>query len=99
MSENRPQHYSLGEQTLQDRRLMGLTSAAFSLVHGSAPRRRTAQICSGLLGLMALPADIPSQPIHQILWDEHHFYSGCRAHIRKWKKELSAESLAAQART
>ena len=83
------------EPTLQDRRLMGLALAAFSLVYGDTSRRRTQKIWEGLLGLMGLPTDIPYEPIRKLLWDEHHHYSGSHVHLRQWKKEIPQESLAA----
>ncbi len=83
------------ELTVQDRRLMGLTFAAFTLVYGDASRRRVRRVWAGLLELYGLPADIPYQPIHDLLWDEHHHYSGSHAHLRRWKQQIPKASLEA----
>ena len=83
------------ELNLQDRRLMALAFAAFPLVYSDAPDRRVERIWSGLLGLMGLPAEIPYDPIHDLLYNERHFYSGSSTHVRQWKEHLSVETLAA----
>ncbi|MEW5853653.1 MAG: hypothetical protein AB2A00_33060 [Myxococcota bacterium] len=88
-------HYEFIQQIGQDqglstvdRKLMGLTFAAFSIMYDEARWGRDETIWTNLLKALGLPAEIPFAPIRSLLDEEHHDYSGNMTHVREWKRQI-----------
>ena len=71
-----------------DRKLMGLTFAAFRLNYDAKGRFNDQRVWKQLLKAVRLPSDIPYGPIARLLSDEHHDYAGSLKMAREYKKLL-----------
>ncbi len=59
-----------------DRKLMGLTFAAFRLNYDAKGRFNDQRVWKQLLQVMRLPSDLPYGPLARLLDNEHHDYAG-----------------------
>lgn len=78
-----------------DRKLMGLTFAAFRLNYDGQGRMNDQRIWKQLLEVMRLPSDLPYGALASLLDAEHHDYSGNMSVVSKYKQQLSASTLKA----
>jgi hypothetical protein len=78
-----------------DRKLMGLTFAAFRLNSDGQGRLNDQRIWKQLLETMRLPWDMPYGALASLLDGEHHDYSGNMDIVKKYKATLSADTLKA----
>jgi hypothetical protein len=78
-----------------DRKLMGLTFAAFRLNYDGQGRQNDQRIWKQLLETLRLPWDMPYGALTALLDAEHHDYSGNLSIVQKYKAQLSPEVLKA----
>ncbi|MCK6549908.1 hypothetical protein L6R52_28990 [Myxococcota bacterium] len=73
-----------------DRKLMGLTFAAFRLNYDGEGNWNDQRIWKQLLDVLRLPPNLPYAALTRLLDAEHHDYSGNLEIVRKYKQELQA---------
>jgi hypothetical protein len=79
-----------GSMDVVDRKLMGLTFGAFSIMYDRGGYSRDPAIWRGLLKAAGLPTDISMSKIQSLLDAEHHDYSGNTTHVKEWRASLPA---------
>ncbi|MCA9538974.1 MAG: hypothetical protein KC620_08795, partial [Myxococcales bacterium] len=82
--------------------LMGLTLATFTLAYDmldryGTPHPRDEEIWRGLLTYHGWPLGLAYRPIHQLIVDEHHDYSGSPNIVEKWRAGIEPSVLEALA--
>ena len=78
-----------------DKKLMGLTFAAFRLNYDGQGRMNDQRVWKQLLEVMRLPSDLPYGALTTLLDAEHHNYSGNMDIVSKYKAQLPAATLKA----
>lgn len=76
-----------------ERKLMGLTFAAFRLNYDGQSRQNDQRVWKQLLDVLRLPSDLPYGPLATLLDGEEHNYSGSIDIVNQYKAELSAATI------